>query len=65
MNVIFIDLEPVPDAQIGDWVTLWAMSICALTKLRNMPGLGAEAIQCGLTKKHRVHLIDEDQLCGT
>jgi alanine racemase len=65
MNVMFIDLEPVPDAQIGDWVTLWGDAHLRIDEVAQHAGLGAEAIQCGLTKKHRVHLIEEDQLCGT
>lgn len=65
MNVMFIDLEPLPAAQVGDWVTLWGDERLGIGEVAAHAGLGPEAIQCGLAKKHRVHLIEEIQACGT
>lgn len=65
MNVIFVDLEPAPDARIGDWVTLWGDAYLRIDEVAQNAGLSPEAIQCGLTRKHNVHLIEEEQLCAT
>ena len=58
MNAIFIDLESVPDAQVGDWVTLWGDSRLRIDEVAQCAGMSSEAIECGLTNKHCVHLWD-------
>ena len=65
MNVIFIDLMRTPEAQVGDWVTLWGDVDLRIDEVARHAGVSPEAIQCGLSKKHPVHLIEENQLCGT
>ena len=60
MNVMFIDLEPVPDAQLGDWVTLWGDERLRIDEVAQSAGIRPEAIECGMAKKHHVHLIEED-----
>lgn len=64
MNAIFVDLEPVPQAQVDDWVTLWGDERLRIDEVAQHAAVRPEAIQCGLTKKHAVRLIGEDELCG-
>lgn len=56
MNAIFIDLESVPDAQMGDWVTLWGDERLRIDEVAQCAAMNPEAIECGLAKKHRVQL---------
>ena len=65
MNVMFIDLEPIPDAQIGDWVTLWGDVHLRIDEVAQCAGIRPEAIEYGMAKKHHVRLIEEDQMCET
>ena len=65
MNVAFIDLQPVMQAQTGDWVTLWGDERLRIDEVAQCAGLSPEAIQCGLMKKHRAKLIESLHLYGT
>jgi len=65
MNVLFIDLEGIPEARTGDWVTLWGDADLRIDEVALHAGQGPEVIQCGMAKKHRVQLIEEDRLCVT
>jgi alanine racemase len=62
MNAIFIDLESVPDAQVGDWVTLWGDERLRIDEVAQCAGMSPEAIECGLANKHRVHLSGSGRL---
>lgn len=61
MNAMFIDLEPVPKARVGDWVTLWGDERLHINEIGQNAGMSAEMIQCGLTKKHRMRLLKEHE----
>jgi alanine racemase len=65
MNMIFVDLQPTPEAQVGDWVTLWGDERLRIDEVACHAGQRAEAIECNMAKKHEVQLIEDDQLCAT
>jgi alanine racemase len=65
MNAMFVDLGPVPAAQVGDWVTLWGDERLRIDEVARHAGQRPEAIECNLAKKHDMHLIEADQLCET
>lgn len=48
MNVIFIDLESVPKAKVGDPVTLWGDDIVRIEEVAHHSGLCAAALACGM-----------------
>lgn len=62
MNVIFVDLGPVADAKVDDWVTLWGDELLRIDEVAQNAGMSPEAIQCGLTKKHHIHLVGQSQV---
>lgn len=54
MNVIFIDLDAVPHAQVGDWVSLWGDGVVRIEEVARNAGLSAAAIDCGMSRKQAV-----------
>ena len=54
MNVIFVDLDAVPHAQVGDWVSLWGDGVVRIEEVARNAGLSAAAIDCSMSRKQVV-----------
>lgn len=51
MNAVFIDLDAVPNARVGDWVTMWGDGVVRIEEVARNAGLSAAAIDCSMSRK--------------
>lgn len=58
MNVMFIDLTTVSDAQTGDWVILFGDDKLRIDEVAHYAGQRPESIQCAIGGKHRTRILE-------
>ena len=61
MNVLAVDLTHLPDADQGDVVTVWGDPALRIAEVADACGIVSEALECGLTKRLPVCVIERDQ----
>ncbi len=56
MDMLSIDLDPVPDAAVGDWVTLWGNNGPHIDEVAASAGTIAYELLCALAQRVPVHV---------
>ena len=51
MDMITIDLNPVPDAKAGDWVTLWGDDGITIDRITECARMGSYETLCNLNQR--------------
>lgn len=57
MDMITINLNPVPEAQIGDWVTLWGEGGPTIDRVTECARMGSYETLCNLNQRVIKHII--------
>ncbi len=56
MDMLTIDLDPIPDAAVGDWVTLWGNDGPHIDDVAASAGTIAYELLCALARRVPVHI---------
>lgn len=57
MDMITINLNPIPDAQVGDWVTLWGEGGPSIDRVTECARMGSYETLCNLNQRVPKHII--------
>ena len=57
MDMMMINLNPVPDARIGDWVTLWGEGGPSIDRVTERAGVGSYETLCNLNQRVNKQII--------
>ena len=52
-----INLNPVPDARVGDWVTLWGEGGPSIDRVTECAGVGSYEALCNLNQRVNKQII--------
>ena len=57
MDMMMINLNPVPDARVGDWVTLWGEGGPFIDRVTECAGVGSYETLCNLNQRVNKQII--------
>ena len=57
MDMMTINLNPIPEAQVGDWVTFWGEGGPSIDQVTACAGMGSYETFCNLNQRVNKQII--------